>query len=154
MDLHVWVCHGKPTTVALMNGPQGKGKGASGDEATEGGAGATREPLPGSPFTVHVSEGSASAAGSFVKDAEAKQASAGANGSFGAGEHIVLRPQARRAHAHSTHTHTLTRPQARRARRHRSNRHTPPAAHSPHMRPQAPARHTSGRRVACWRVAA
>ena len=35
-------------------------------------AAGTKEMLPGSPFPVHVSEGNASAVGSFVKDAEVK----------------------------------------------------------------------------------
>ena len=57
--------------------------------------------VPGSPFTVHVSEGNASATGSFVKEAEAKQSGgdkgdkdkAQGAGGFVAGEHIVIKPQ-------------------------------------------------------------
>jgi hypothetical protein len=48
-----------------------------------------REPLPGSPFSVHVSEGNASAVGSFVREAEASKQGSG----IVAGEHVILRPQ-------------------------------------------------------------
>ena len=51
--------------------------------------GGTREPLPGSPFSVHVSEGDASPIGSFVRDAEASKQGSG----IIAGEHVILRPQ-------------------------------------------------------------
>lgn len=50
-----------------------------------------RTPLPGSPYAVMVSEGNASAAGSFVGEAEAGKQGSG----FVAGENIVLRPQVR-----------------------------------------------------------
>jgi hypothetical protein len=92
MDLHVWVSRGRETSVAEMSGQQG---GSGGEEGEAGGVKELREPLPGSPFTVVVSEGSASATGSYVREAEAKAASAGAQGVFVAGEHIVLRPQVR-----------------------------------------------------------
>jgi hypothetical protein len=96
-DLHLWCTH-KETSVEAMTGAQG-GQGDQEDPAAPGPSGQpTREPLPGSAFTVHVSEGNASATGSFVKDAEAKQAGAGAGtaqGGFVAGEHIVIRPQVR-----------------------------------------------------------
>ena len=55
------------------------------------GAEDTREMLPGSPFTVHVSEGNAAAEGSFVGDVEASKE----GGGFVAGGHVVLRPQIR-----------------------------------------------------------
>lgn len=90
MDLHVWVSH-KATEVSTMTGPQGR-QPASDSSAV---ANETREPLPGSPFQVFVSEGNASAVGSFVKDAEAKQASGGGQGGFVAGEHVLLKPQVR-----------------------------------------------------------
>ena len=84
MDLHLWATELSP---------------ADGDDEArkEGGAlKATREPLPGSPFTVHVSEGNASATGSFVTEAVSKQAGEAASKQgtdFIAGEHIILRPQ-------------------------------------------------------------
>jgi len=65
MDLHVW--------------------------AQSAGDGEDRQPLPGSPFTVVVSEGNASAKGSFVGEAEASKQGSG----FEAGEHIILRPMVR-----------------------------------------------------------
>ena len=92
MDLHVWVSQA-PTDVKSMTGPQGKVKADGEDDSNYNPE--PREPLPGSPFTVHVSEGNASATGSFVKDAEAKQASQGSANGFTAGEHIVIRPQVR-----------------------------------------------------------
>ena len=49
----------------------------------------TKEPLPGSPFAVHVSEGTASPVGSFVREAEASKQGAG----IVAGEHVILKPQ-------------------------------------------------------------
>lgn len=84
--------------------PAGRGGGAGGSAARGGGA--ERVPVPGSPFTVHVSEGNASASGSFVKEAEAKQGGGDKEkdkmtketkevGGFVAGEHIVIRPQVR-----------------------------------------------------------
>ena len=48
----------------------------------------TREPLPGSPFSIHVSEGGASAVGSRVQEAEANKQ----GGGIVAGEHVILRP--------------------------------------------------------------
>ena len=52
--------------------------------------GGQRDPLPGSPFSVHVSEGNASPVGSYVREAEAsKQGGSGIT----AGEHVVLKPQ-------------------------------------------------------------
>jgi len=49
-----------------------------------------RDPLPGSPFAVHVSEGNASPVGSYVREAEAsKQGGSGIT----AGDHVVLKPQ-------------------------------------------------------------
>ena len=58
---------------------------------TDGVAEEHREPLPGSPFQVYVTEGNAAAKGSFVGEAEAGKQGAG----FVAGEHIVLRPMIR-----------------------------------------------------------
>lgn len=55
----------------------------------EVGSSGEREPLPGSPFSVHVSEGDASPVGSFVKDAEASKQGSG----IIAGEHVILKPQ-------------------------------------------------------------
>ena len=98
MDLHLWVVD-KETTVASMTGAQGKPKGSDSDAPIT--VNEPREMLPGSPFTVHVSEGNASAIGSFVKEAEAKQAAsagaaAGKDGvGFTAGEHIIIKPQVR-----------------------------------------------------------
>jgi len=71
MDLHVWA-ESSPDGVT--------------DETN-----IIREPLPASPFQVQVSEGSASALGSYVGEAEAGKQ--GAGDGFGAGEHVVLRPQ-------------------------------------------------------------
>jgi len=51
--------------------------------------GSGREPLPGSPFPVLVSEGPPHPVGSFVKEAEASKQGSG----IVAGEHVVLRPQ-------------------------------------------------------------
>ena len=53
--------------------------------------GGTREPLPGSPFPVHVNEGGASAVGSFVREAEA--GNKGGEQKIVAGEHVSLKPQ-------------------------------------------------------------
>ena len=47
-----------------------------------------REPLPGSPFSVHVSEGGPSPVGSYVREAEASKQ----GGGIVAGEHVILRP--------------------------------------------------------------
>ena len=79
MDLHVWAATRKAT--------------GGGDAAPEL-SGATveqRTPLPGSAFSVHVSEGNASAVGSSVGEAEAGKQGAG----FVAGENVILRPQIR-----------------------------------------------------------
>ena len=67
MDLHLWA------------------------ETTVEGREPERVALPGSPFTVVVSEGHASAKGSFVGEAEAAKQGAG----FISGEHVILRPQVR-----------------------------------------------------------
>ena len=97
MDLHLWVTPA-PTSIESMIGAQGgpDSTPAGGEPSHEGKMGA-REFLPGSAFTVHVSEGNASAIGSFVRDAEAKQAGGGGqqHGGFVAGEHIIIRPQVR-----------------------------------------------------------
>ena len=69
MDLHLW--------CAPLESPKADGS--------------DRVPLPGSPFTVHVSEGMASATGSFVGEAEAGKQGVG----FVAGENVLLRPQVR-----------------------------------------------------------
>ena len=76
MELHVWAA--LKTSVAADAEAQGKAAG-------------TREPLPGSPFLIHVTEGNASATGSSVGEAEAPAKGAG----FVAGEHIILKPQIR-----------------------------------------------------------
>ena len=56
--------------------------------------GGVREPLPGSPFSVHVTEGIASPIGSYVKDAEpSKQGGTDKQGQIVAGENVVLKPQ-------------------------------------------------------------
>ena len=84
MDLHLWAATAsKQVDDAGGEGGEGGAKAAGDNEH--------RVPLPGSPFTVHVSEGMASAVGSFVGEAEAGKQGVG----FVAGEHILLRPQVR-----------------------------------------------------------
>jgi len=80
MDLHLWAT--PLDGGSAVRGADG-GKAASTDEV--------RVWLPGSPFTVAVAEGSASASGSSVGGAEAGKQGAG----FVAGEHVILKPVVR-----------------------------------------------------------
>ena len=115
MELHLWAAtaaskaaggggvEGGDGEIVTGGGERGRresnaaalAEAAAGGAAAAGGVTAPAEhrvPLPGSPFTVHVSEGQASAVGSFVGEAEAgKQGSVG----FIAGENVILRPQVR-----------------------------------------------------------
>lgn len=103
LELHLWVhsldkldvqnsansSEEAPTTTADGGGVFGGGG------SLFGGPSESREPLPGSPFTVHVSEGPASATGSFVKEAEPSSMASKQERGFAAGEHVILRPQVR-----------------------------------------------------------
>ena len=95
MDLHVWAATRKETPQRT-DSKDTKDDAAKSEMAAAAAAAASttseqRVPLPGSPFTVHVSEGNASAVGSSVGEAEAGKQGVG----FVAGENVIMRPQVR-----------------------------------------------------------